>query len=62
MASFVLDQVKAKGVCQIICILGGVGRARVTCTGYVHCKISSSKPRGPRSNDDQDHQSINPFH
>ena len=38
VASFVLDQVDAKGVCQIICILGGVGRARVTCTGYVHRK------------------------
>ena len=38
VASFVLDQVEAKGVCQIICILGGVGRARVTCTGYVHRK------------------------
>ena len=38
MASFVLDQVEAKGVYQIICSLGGVGRARVTCTGYVHCK------------------------
>ena len=23
-------------ICQIICILGGVGRARVTCTGYVY--------------------------
>ena len=38
MVSFVLDQVEAKGVCQIICSLGGVGRARVTCTGYVHRK------------------------
>ena len=25
-------------ICQIICSLGGVGRARVTCTGYVHRK------------------------
>ena len=33
VASFVLDQVEAKGVCQIICILGGVGRTRVTCIG-----------------------------
>ena len=33
VASFVLDQVKAKGVCQIIYILGSVGRARVTYTG-----------------------------
>jgi hypothetical protein len=36
VASFVLDQVEAKGVCQIIYSLGGVGRARVTCTGHVH--------------------------
>ena len=36
MVSFVLDQVEAKGVCQIICILCGVGRARVTCTSHVH--------------------------
>jgi hypothetical protein len=33
VASFVLDQVKAKGVCQIICILGSVGRAQVTYMG-----------------------------
>ena len=33
VASFALDQVKAKGVYQIICILGGVGRAQVTYTG-----------------------------
>ena len=26
------------GSCQIICSLGGVGRARVMCMGYVHCK------------------------
>jgi hypothetical protein len=38
VVSFVLDQVEAKGVCQIICILCGVGRARVTCMGHVLCK------------------------
>jgi len=38
VASFVLNQVEAKGVCQIIYILGGVGRALVTCTGHVHYK------------------------
>jgi hypothetical protein len=38
VASFVLDQVEAKGVYQIICILRGVGHARVTCTSHVYCK------------------------
>jgi len=32
---------KLRGVCQIICILRGVGRAQVTCTEHVLCKISS---------------------
>jgi len=38
VASFVLDQVEAKGVCQIICILGGVGRALVR--AWVTCIVN----------------------
>jgi hypothetical protein len=38
MVSFDLKELKAKGVCQIICIFRGVGRTRVTYTGYVHYK------------------------
>ena len=46
VASFVLDQVEAKGVYQIIYILGGVGRARVTCTGSCIVNIFI-EPQGP---------------
>ena len=68
MVSFVLDQVEAKGVCQIIRILCGVGRARVTCTGHVLCKSLHRAPGAlGHKNDQVDpdttkiNQSINPF-
>ena len=37
-------------LCQIIYILCGVGRARVTCTGHVQCKppYRSLEPQGPQ--------------
>ena len=37
-------QLEEGGYCQIICILEGVGRARVTCTGHVHCKYLRLSP------------------
>jgi hypothetical protein len=46
--------------CQIICSLGGVGRARVTCTGYVHRKSLHRAPGAPGQGDIKTrHRSIN---
>ena len=56
MVSFILDQAEAKGVCQIICILSGVGRARVTCTGHVHCKSLHRAPGALGQSNHQGHQ------